>query len=426
MKKLLSIVILLALIVSFASCNNTQEPSSSDNSTSSSTVSEEKTEAFDEDNTLSEEDKIKNMVLDLMKMSESQKDPTDLFAHFSGDFQITNFTSSQDGIKSIKRKEAVTLVDAGSLSYYGIEAAGYMFYAADYAQEAEVIVGLSLSADDSKASTIFTVFGIDTSALYTSTTDSTEAEELTADMLTVTEDKAYCQFDKAYIDTLADVLCETMGFTGSTKTSFMNKYTGSGTYSVAENQVTFDIQINDNQIGSIHQIIKYAVDNDGKVYAYSYMEYSNAALGITTPIVAEIECKDVVYRENTPISATIKVKNTSESSIRDGGVTVKFVDNIETTFDLDCTDLASRSATAICKKKRVETAMGESWTYNYNFSLSLDLGKSASQFQFTEKQNNETITSLKANKVTFSTSPSIVTPQRVTNKITAYINKNFK
>lgn len=426
MKKLLSIVILLAFIMSFASCNNSQEPSSSDNSTSSSTVSEENTEPSGEDNTLSEEDKIKNAALDLMKMSESQKDPTDLFAHFSGDFQITNFTSSQDRIKSIKRKEAVTLVDAASLSYYGIEAAGYMFYAADYAQEAEVVASLSLSSDDSKASTIFTVFGIDTSALYSSTTDSTEAEELTAEMLTVSEDKATCQFDKAYIDSLAEVLCETMDFTGSTKTSFMNKYTGSGTYSVAENKVTFDIQIKDNQIGAIHQIIKYAVDNDGKVYAYSYMEYSNASLGITTPIVAEIECKDVVYRENTPISATIKLKSSSESSFRYGGVTVKLVDNIETTFDLDCTDLASRSATATYKKKRVETAMGESFTNNYTLSLSLDLGKSTSQFQFTEKQGNETNTTLKANKVTFSTSPSIVTPQRVTNKITAYIDKLFK
>ena len=426
MKKLLSIVILLALIVSFASCNNTQEPSGSNNSTSSSSTPEENTEPSGEDNTLSEEDKIKNAVLNLMKISESQKDPTDMFAHFAGDFQITNFTSSQDGIKSIKRKEAVTLVDAGSLSYYGIEAAGYMFYAVDYAQEAEVIASLSLSADDSKASTIFTVFGIDTSALYTSTTDSAETKALTADMLTVAEDKATCQFDKAYIDSLAEVLCETMGFTGSTKSSFMNKYTGSGAYSVAENQVTFDIQIKDTQIGAIHQIIKYAVDNDGKVYAYSYMEYSNAALGITTPIVAEIECKDVVYRENTPISATIKLKSSSESSFRDGGVTVKLVDNIETTFDLDCTDLASRSATAICKKKRVETAMGESSTYNYTLSLSLDLGKSTSQFQFTEKQGSETNTALKANKVTFSTSPSIVTPQRVTKKITAYIDKIIK
>ncbi|MGM9682388.1 MAG: hypothetical protein ACI3XQ_02190 [Eubacteriales bacterium] len=417
MKKLLSVVLLLALIMSFPSCKDNSGTTNTAENTTQSVTNGEKTE--------SEEDIIKNAVLDLMKTSESQKDPTDLFAHFTGDFQITNFTSSQDGIKSIKRKEAVTLVDAGSLSYYVIEAAGYMFCAVDDAQEAEVFASLPLSADASNASTIFTVFGIDTSALYTATTDSTETEALTANMLTVTDDKAYCQFDKAYIDTLAEELCETMGFTGSTKSSFMNKYTGSGTYSVAENKVTFDIQIKDNQIGSIHQIIKYAIDNEGKVYAYSYMEYFNASLGISTPIIVEIECKDVVYRENDPISATIILKNSSESSFLDSGVTVKIVDNIETTFRLDCTNLDSRSATATRKKKQTETAMGESMTFNSTFSLSLDLGKSTAQFQFTEKQDNETLNSLKANKVTFATSPSIVTPQRVTDKITTYINKHF-
>lgn len=425
MKKLLSIMILLALIMSFASCNNTQEPGDGDNTTSSTTATGENNDPSGEEDTVSEEDKIKNAVLDLMKTSESQKDPTDLFAHFAGDFQITNFTSSQDGIKSIKRKQAVTLVDAGSLRYYGIEALGYMSYAVDYAQEADMVASFPLSADASNASTIFTVFGIDTSALYTGTAEIAESETLTADMLTVSADKSTCEFSKSYIDTIAKELCETMGFTNAVTTSFMTKYTGSGIYSVAENKFTFDIQIKDNQIGSIHQITKYAINDAGKVYAYSYMEYSNASLGIKTPIVAEIECKNVVYRDDTPISATIKLKNTSESSLRDGGVTIKFVDNTETTFHLDCADLDSRSATATCKKKQIETAMGQSTTYNFTFSLSLDLGKSTSQFQFTEKQGNETLTSIKANKVTFATSPAIVTPQRVTNKITSYLNKHF-
>ena len=239
MKKLLSIIILLALVMSFASCNNTQESSGS-NTTSASTTTVENTDPSGEDNTLSEEDKIKNAVLDLMKTSESQKDPTDLFAHFAGDFQITNFTSSQDGIKSIKRREAVTLVDAGSLCYYGIEAAGNLFYAADYAGEAEVVASFPLSADASAASTIFTVFGIDTSALYTATTVESEPETLTADMLTVSADKSTCEFSKSYIDTIAKELCETMGFTDAVATSFMSKYTGSGIYSVAENKFTFD------------------------------------------------------------------------------------------------------------------------------------------------------------------------------------------
>lgn len=415
MKKIVLMLLFFVFLLSLSSCHNDNTSDAEDKSTVSS----------GEEETASEEDKIKNSVLDLMQTSELQKDPTELFSHFAGDFQITNFTVSQDRINSIKRKEAVTLVDSGVLRYYGVEAAGHMFYAADYAQESEVVGVLALAADASKASTIFTVFGLDTSALYTATTDNSKAEALTSDMLTVSEDKKLCQFDKAYVDAIAEKLCETMGFTGSVKSSFMNKYTGSGIYSVAENQVTFDIQIKDNQIGSIHQIMKYAIDDEDKVYVYSYMKYSNANLGIKTPIVTEIECKDVVYRDNDPVSATIKMKNSSQSSFKDGGVTVKVIDDIETTFRLDCTNLDTRSATVTRKKKTTETALGETYTYNSSLSLLLDLGKSGSQFRFTKKEENETTISLIANKVTFSASPAIVTPQRVTNVITAYINKHF-
>ena len=405
MKKILSIIILLALIMSFSGCNNIN-------------FEEEK-------DTQSEEDKIKSAVLDLMKTSESQEDPANLFAYYTGDFQITNFTSSSDGIKSIKRKEAVTHVDLGSRSYYCIEAAGNMFYASDRNQSAEMIVSLPLSADVPDSSTIFTVFGMDTSSLYPGDVIADEPDILTADMLSVSEDKATCNFSKSYINTIAKALCKSMGFTNSVTTSFIEKYTGSGVYSVEENKVTFDIKIKDKKIGSIHQITEYAIDDEGKVYAYSYLEYSNSSAGITSPIVAEVEYKDVVYRDSDPISATITMKNSSKSSVVDGGVTIKFVDNIETTFKLDCTDLDSRSATATRKKKRTETALGQSSTYNYTDSLVLDLGKSSSQFQYTEKDDAGTNTSIKANKVKFATSSAIVTPKHVTDEITSYIDKNF-
>lgn len=57
--------------------------------------------------------------------------------------------------------------------------------------------------------------------------------------------------------------------------------------------------------------------------------------------------------------------------------------------------------------------------------MALDLEKPTAQFQFTEKQDGETSNSGKANQVTFSTSPSIVTPKRVTDRITSYINEHF-
>ena len=411
MKRFCLILLILSLLISASACQSDNDSSVTDES--GNVIS-------GNDAALSEEDKIINTVLNLMESFETQKDPTDLFAHFAGDFQITNF-SSKNGVKSIKRREAVIFADTVDSDYYGIEAAGYLCYASNYNQRAEVIADFALAADAPKASTIFTAFGIDTSALYTASKDNSKPIALTADMLTVSEDKATCTFDKTYIDAFAEEVCKTLELMGSKKTSFMSKYTGSGIYSVKDNKVTFDIKLKDNQLGSIHQIVKYAIDTEGKVYAYSYFEYSNSSLGINIPIIAEIECKDVVYRDNEPISATIKLKESSTNKFKDGGVDVKIATTAETTFKLDCTDLDSRSATVSRKTKNVESALGESSTYNYTHSLSIDLGKSTSQFQLTKKDDYSTTYSLTANKVTFAKSPAIVTPANVTNEIANYV-----
>ena len=65
-------------------------------------------------------------------------------------------------------------------------------------------------------------------------------------------------------------------------------------------------------------------------------------------------------------------------------------------------------------------------TYTKKLSLSIDLGRSSSQFQFTERRDNENVTSLKANRLEFGTSSAIVTPQRVLDVITDYIDENFE
>lgn len=447
MKKLLSFALLIALLASFPACKDDREPNPADSSTvapgteetipvdrettateGTDSDSDSTTASSDSGDVLSEEDQIKNRVLDLMEASETRTDPAELFAHFTGDFQITKFSSSSNGVQSIKRREAVTLVNAGSYRYYGIEAAGHLFYAGDYnSREAYLYGALPLSADAAHASTIFTVFGIDTGALYTGATVEEDATEpLTADMLTVSDDLTSCELEKSYVDALAEEICRAMGFSSSQTSSFLRKYTGSGIYSVAENTITFDIQCKDSRLGTIHQISRYGINGDGKVYAYSYMEYSNQSAGISTPVITEMEWTDVVYRENEPIRGTVNFNTSSRRSFRDGSVTVKIKEQVETTFRLDCSDPAARSAHATRKVSQTETVRGETMTYTSKFSLSLDLGKSSSQFQFTERRDNENVTSLKADRLEFDTSSAIVTPQRVLDVITEYIDKNFE
>lgn len=363
-------------------------------------------------------DQVKQAVIDLMQTSEAQKDPAELFAAFAGDFSITNFKTNDAGVKDIKRKAAVTAVSTKYAKYYGVEAAGFLFYVddVDFA-----VTHLTLSADAADKSTMFTVFGLDTSALWGNEAESDEIV-LTKEMLSVSEDLTTCTFAKSYLDELAKLLCETMGYSDKQTRIFLTEYEGSGVYSVAENKYRFEIKLDDFELGKITQITSYSIAPDGKVNAYAYMEYSNRALGITKPIVSEIEYTDVVYQGNAPISATITMKNTESTSVYEGQVEIKFDTTKTYSFELDVSDSAKPRAKATMKRKTVETAMGESLTFTTDLALTLDLGKSVSPFSFTQKHNGDLSVSLKADTVTFGTPTGFTAvPQKATNAITEYI-----
>lgn len=386
-------------------------------------------DASENDQGTAEVNSIKESVLKLMSDSESQQDPAILFSHFDGDFEISGFTSSMDNIKNIKRKNAVTVVSAANLQYYGVEAAGFLFYAADFRGESEVIGVFSLQNDAPQTSTVFTAFGIDTGVVYTNDSNE-EPIELTAEMLTVSEDEKTCTFSKQYVDQLATVICDALGYTESQKDTFMEKYQGSGVYSVEENKITFEIKLEDNSLGNITQITSYSVDADQNVNAYSLMEYSNPSLGINTPTKVEIHYQNVVYQDDLPVSATISVNCVSDASYYDGNYQgapyITATDTINATYTLDCSDQACPKGSALYEKTTESSFKSEKWTNKTTLRMSVDLSKSSAQFSFTEISDGETVNTLKANKVVFATPSGFpAVPQRVTNSITNYINKHF-
>jgi len=160
------------------------------------------------------------------------------------------------------------------------------------------------------------------------------------------------------------------------------------------------------------------------------MEYSNPSLGIKTPVKSEVDYRNVVYKDDLPVSATIQVYSFSDASYYDGNYQgapyISATNTTKVTFTLDCSNTDAPKGVAVSEKTMKESYQGESWTNKTTLNLSVDYGKATSQFAFTERRDGETITSLQANKVTFATPASFsAVPQRVTNCITNYVNKMF-
>lgn len=409
MKRFLSVLLIVCMLLSLCSCDLRSIFSKS------------------KEKPLSEEDQIKQAALNLMRDMESKEDPTNLFSYFDGDYEISEFTKSKEGIKSMKRKDAITEIAAKAGKYYGIEAGGVLLYALHNNFSTEMYGCYQMQTDGSGKSTIFTSFGIDTSLFYGETVEE-EPIELTADMLTVSEDKLTCIFSKEYMDALAMQTCEGLGYDQRETDCFMNAYEGSGVYSVAENKLTFELWVNNvPYAGTVKQILSYSVDEDQRVDVYSLIEYNDWQRADYDPTdKIEISCEDIIYQENSPVSGTIKVHTNTEANYVDRRYgKARFINATRTTntsFVLDCSNGACPKASVQHEDVLAQEYQNQSWKNTNIMKMSLDLGKTSSQLSYQRSIDETILPAVKADKVVFGTPSSISpVPAKVTECILNYI-----
>ena len=424
MKKIIiALVMIVGLMLVLGSCFNDSE------------VAGETTahlEPEQEAETLSEEEQIKKNVLDLATKMKELKDPAELFSYFDGDYEISGLTTSYTNETfNFSRKDSVLYAVGNNNKYYGVDADGYIFYAADYGSSSEVIATLFSEAEDASKSTIFTAFGIDTGSVYDSSDSDEEDPEITEDMLTVSEDKKTCEISKSYTDELMRFFCETLELDEKQIDGFMKNYNGSAVYYVDKNEIVVDITFGNSDLGNFHVKMSYSFDEyDQTLGTYMLFEYSNPAAGITTPFVNELTYSDVVYKGVEPISATIKVKTVTDESYYDGNYYgapyIEAEETVTTTFKLDCSDGARPKCTANKESVWKENYQGQMLNVKYTWTMAVDLGKQSSQLTYAWKENGEIVYSLRASKVTFATPVSFPqVPARVTNAILDEVQNMF-
>lgn len=370
---------------------------------------------------LSEEDTIKQSVIQLIEESEKKDDPGKLFSHFAGDYEIAGIKESKKQVQSMKRKDDVTHVALRDSQYFGVEYMGILFYVSDQYEISKVQNTIPLTSSNIRYSTIFNSFGFDTSALYAEESKA-KPFKLTTEMLTVSEDKKSCSFSDVYLDVMAKDICSSLGYSSNQTKTILEKYQGSGTYSVEDNKVTFEIEFQDKTLGNVKSISSYSVDEDQKVNIYSYMEFADPNSKTSIPTTAEVSCNNVVYNENKPVSATFQVKTITDESYYDYIQSPEHFVNTTvtrvTTFNIDCTNPDAPKAIAKSNKKVKEIYQGREWNDSFDYSLNIDPDRIANQLAF--MRDSDII--LRADKVKFSTPatfPSV--PGRIENAINNYM-----
>ena len=331
--KLLSIFLSLLLTLSVTSCNTTDSQTNAETTTPQSTTvnttrQPPETEPVTQpDPLLNEKNAIKDEVLIFMADDVENNDPYAMFEQFLGDYYITDFSNAYKDSKSynsIYHKNGVSVVDRTDGVSYQISTPNEIVTAQ--------MKGGKLSVTDRTAverapiSSIFTDFGFDISIIY-SQDDSIDFNdpELTADMLTVSDDLLTCTFSDEYLNSIATLFGESMDLDEAGCKAFVNSCTKSGTYSVEDKQAVFIISGDTDERGAITITLTFTHNPDRQDYSTTMkVEYTVEAEGTPVTVTNELTIMDERYAGGNTPGFFFRNILTTEATVLQNGVPLNY------------------------------------------------------------------------------------------------------
>ena len=327
--KLLSIFLSLLLTLSVTSCN-TADPQKSENASPQSTAATtqqppETKPVTQPDPLLNEKNAIKDQVLIFMADDVEDNDPYAMFEQFLGDYYVTDFSGIyQDSkpYKSIYHKNGVSVTDRTDGVSYQISTPTEIVTA--QMKGGKLTVTDRTAVESAPIPSIFTDFGFDISMIY-SKDDSIDLAQpqLTADMLTVSDDLLTCTFSDAYLDSIAALFGESMDLDEAGCKAFVNSCTSSGSYSVEDKQAVFIISGDAAERGKLTVTLTFTHNPDRQDY-FSTMkvEYTVEAEGTPVTVTNELTIMDERYAGGHIPSFFFRNILTAEATVVQNGVPI--------------------------------------------------------------------------------------------------------
>lgn len=264
---------------------------------------------------------IKQRVIAIMTdESGNKEEPESIFEHFCGDYVIPIFGNSGDStmFNKVYQKDGITVNEySDGIREYTAVKDGYIFTVVEQNGSFRLYDMVEYEDADSHVPSIFDDFGIDISMFYdkgdsSSSDEDTEEPELTADMLTVSEDLKTCAFSDAYMKEIVRLFGRSQDKTDTELEEFVKNATASGVYSVEENSVTFEISAKDDTTGNIDTIVVYSENTESGINLTMKIDYDIMSEGMTIPMSIEMSYRNVKNDGDKVVSAEFEMKMSME------------------------------------------------------------------------------------------------------------------
>ena len=422
-------------------CVVDEEDAQGDN-TSNIDISEGKDSGTNADSgeTLEEKkDRIKQHVMALMGDSH-REDPESLFEYFCGDYVISSFGNSDDSsmFNKVYQKNGITVNEyTDGIKEYTAVKGGYVFTVVEQNGSFRLYGAEQYEDADSYIPSIFDDFGIDISAFYdkddaSGTEEDVEEPELTAEMLTVSGDLKTCTFSDAYMKEVLRMFGKSFGKTDAELDVFVNLSSASGSYSVEQDTVTFEILAKRLDMGNGAEVdeakitIFYCDSETDGITMTMNMEMTMAmdmdGTVINAPTVMEQTVSKVRYNGNKVVAASFESKMSTDIQATVSGISFKTAVCETNSFDLSIEEPENSKFSVNCSTEQT-TTMGETKaTEKSSQILDCTFGTNASKFSYIMTQDGVQAAKIEATGVTLGASGENV-PSEVLNIINQELTK---
>lgn len=393
MKKLLSIILVMSMLLTLAltACTgNTQNNDKDDQKEEEKGPSKEEKALFDD---------IVN------KTNGSYFSFDEFIDDFFGDFTISKFDASSGIVDMFKKDGFVVTNQKNNESLYQTLKGEDLYTALRSTDGAKLHLQSKEHWPYAYPLSIFSAFGVDMSGVYSTDEPEVEEPKITADDLSLSDDKKTVVFSDSYAKAFAKTITVSMDLTESETEDFLETMKASVEYSVSEEKFSYNIEGEVKSRGKIKVTASNGFKNGVPDFAEMEMSMEKDEAFVSMKMLQNnLKIVDGKLTAATMVSTQTVVQNVVSQ-----GVTVKSTTVKTSTYNFETAEGKPSKVTVEVNADSTAEYAGQKQTANSTLSFSVVDGN----LTYSTSLNGQQQAYIAAEGVVFGTDPSKTIPADV-------------
>lgn len=231
---------------------------------------------------------------------------------------INDFAASLNYIG--QRDGATVMSYKNGLNTFSFERDGYILRYLEEAGKSGIDSIQSVGGTGVFTPSIFYDFGVDISYFLGSDTKTDIPEpKLEASMIIPSEDYTSCTFSDEYLNLVLDLCAATSEYSGADLEKLRESGRASGSYSLADDAVSFDIEFVTPDVGKMTMSVSTTQNEKDGISYRQRMTMNVVSNGIRVPTTVEVNALNIKYEGKDSVSGRYELLVTAEAPIESAG-----------------------------------------------------------------------------------------------------------